>query len=84
MPAGRASLVEEARRRAPELAAAAAGDDALRRLSGETWKQLLEGRFLRALQPARWGGGEVSLLEFIDTSIEPSRRRRPPPAGWPA
>jgi 3-hydroxy-9,10-secoandrosta-1,3,5(10)-triene-9,17-dione monooxygenase len=82
MSAGRASLVEEARRRAPELAAAAAGDDALRRLSGETWKQLLEGRFLRALQPARWGGGEISLLEFIDASIELSAAS--PSAGWVA
>jgi 3-hydroxy-9,10-secoandrosta-1,3,5(10)-triene-9,17-dione monooxygenase len=76
------SLVDEARRLAPELAAAAPGDDALRRLGDATWKRLLEGRFLRALQPARWGGGEVHFLDFVDAAIELSAAS--PSAGWVA
>ena len=76
------SLVEEAKRLAPMLAASAAGDDELRRLSDPTWKLLLETGFLRALQPARFGGGEVSLVEFVDATIEISRAS--PSAGWVA
>jgi 3-hydroxy-9,10-secoandrosta-1,3,5(10)-triene-9,17-dione monooxygenase len=76
------SLVEEARRRAPEFAAAAAGDDALRRLSDGTWKHLAEGGFLRSLQPRRFGGGEAALLEFVDAAFEISRAS--PSAGWVA
>ena len=35
-----------------------------------------------ALQPARFGGGEVSLVEFVDAAIELSRAS--PSAGWVA
>lgn len=76
------SLVEEAKRIAPMLAANAAEDDELRRLSDSTWKLLLDGGFLRSLQPARFGGGEVSLVEFVDATIEISRAS--PSAGWVA
>jgi 3-hydroxy-9,10-secoandrosta-1,3,5(10)-triene-9,17-dione monooxygenase len=76
------SMVEEARRVAARLAANAAEDDGMRRLSDSTWKLLLDGGFLRALQPARFGGGEVSLAEFIDAAIELSRAS--PSAGWVA
>ena len=76
------ALVDEARRVGPELAAAAAEADELRRLSDSTWKVLLEGGFLRALQPARLGGGEVAFLEFIDAVIELSAAS--PSAGWVA
>jgi 3-hydroxy-9,10-secoandrosta-1,3,5(10)-triene-9,17-dione monooxygenase len=76
------SLVEEAKRLAPLLAANAAEDDQLRRLSDSTWKLLLDGGFLRSLQPARFGGGEVSLVEFVDATIEISRAS--PSAGWVA
>jgi 3-hydroxy-9,10-secoandrosta-1,3,5(10)-triene-9,17-dione monooxygenase len=76
------SLVEEARKLAAQLADAAEGDDRLRRLSDGTWKQLLEGGFLRALQPARFGGGEVTLLEFLDATFEISRASAS--AGWVA
>ncbi len=75
-------VVDEARRRAPEFAAAAPGDDALRRLSDGTWKQLAEGGFLRALQPRRFGGGEIRLAEFVDAAFEISRAS--PSAGWVA
>ena len=80
MSAGRASLVEEARRRVPELERRRP-DDALRRLGDDTWRRLLEGGFLRALQPARWGGGEVPLLEFIDARGDLACA---PSAGWVA
>ena len=76
------SLVEEAKRLLPTLAANSAGDDELRRLSDSTWKLLMETGFLRALQPARFGGGEVPLVEFVDATIEISRAS--PSAGWVA
>ena len=75
-------LIEESRRLAPEFAANAAEDDGLRKLSDRTWKSLLEGGFLRALQPARWGGGEVTLLEFVDATMAISCSS--PSAGWVA
>jgi 3-hydroxy-9,10-secoandrosta-1,3,5(10)-triene-9,17-dione monooxygenase len=75
-------LVEESRRIAPELAANAAEDDGLRRLCDRTWKVLLEGGFLRALQPERFGGAESTLLEFINAGFELSRTS--PSAGWVA
>jgi len=77
-----ARLVDEARRLAPELAAAAPGDDALRRLSDATWKHLVESRILRALQPARWGGGEAPFPEFVDAALELGRASAS--AGWVA
>src|SRR5271163_2687913 len=48
-------------------------EDEPRRLSDSTWNLLLEGGFVRALQPARFGGGEVSLVEFVDATIEIAR-----------
>lgn len=76
------TLVAEAKRLAPTLAANSGEDDQLRRLSDPTWKLLLDGGFLRALQPARFGGGEVSLVEFVDAAIELSRASSS--AGWVA
>ncbi|HKM99821.1 MAG TPA: acyl-CoA dehydrogenase family protein [Candidatus Binataceae bacterium] len=76
------NLVTEAKRLEPQLTANAAEDDKLRRLSDGTWKLLLEGGFLRSLQPAHWGGGEVSLLEFVDATTELARIS--PSAGWVA
>ena len=77
-----AGLADYARALAPELAAAVAEGDQLRRVPDATWKRLLEGGFLRALQPARWGGGEVELVEFLDAVFELSRAN--PSAGWVA
>jgi len=73
-------LVETARRIAPELGETAAEDNALRRLSDRTWNILMDNGFLRSLQPARWGGGEVSLMEFVDATIELARVS--PSAAW--
>src|SRR5262249_16311146 len=71
-----------ARELAPSLAAGADEDAKLQRLSDTTWSHLLEGGFLRALQPARWGGGEVHIVEFIDAIARISRIS--PSAGWVA
>jgi len=75
-------LVEIAKRIAPELAKTCVEDNALRRLSDRTWEFLLDNGFVRSLQPARWGGGEVSLVEFVDTIMEIARVS--PSAGWVA
>ena len=76
------NLLAEAKRIAPILAANCTEDDQMRRLTDRTWKLLLDGGFLRALQPARFGGGEVPLVEFVDAIIEISRVS--PSAGWVA
>jgi 3-hydroxy-9,10-secoandrosta-1,3,5(10)-triene-9,17-dione monooxygenase len=76
------NLLSEAKRLAPQLAETAAVDRELRRLSDQTWKILLDGGFVRSLQPARWGGGEVSLIDFVDAMLELSRVS--PAAGWVA
>ncbi|QLL07537.1 acyl-CoA dehydrogenase family protein [Mycobacterium vicinigordonae] len=74
------SLIDEAQRIAPELAAAEDEAAELRQLPDNVWKQLQDIGFLRALQPARFGGGEVSLREFVDCVIEVSKAS--PSAGW--
>jgi 3-hydroxy-9,10-secoandrosta-1,3,5(10)-triene-9,17-dione monooxygenase len=76
------NLVTEAKRLAPQLAETSADDRELRRLSDHSWKLLLDGGFVRSLQPARWGGGEVALIDFVDAMIELSRVS--PAAGWVA
>jgi 3-hydroxy-9,10-secoandrosta-1,3,5(10)-triene-9,17-dione monooxygenase len=76
------NLLFEAKRLAPQLAETAARDRELRRLSDQTWQILLDGGFVRSLQPARWGGGEVALIDFVDAMLELSRVS--PAAGWVA
>jgi 3-hydroxy-9,10-secoandrosta-1,3,5(10)-triene-9,17-dione monooxygenase len=75
-------LVEEAKALAEQFADGAPADDAERRLTDRTWRLLLDGGFLRALQPRRFGGGESTLLDFLDASLEISRVS--PSAGWVA
>jgi 3-hydroxy-9,10-secoandrosta-1,3,5(10)-triene-9,17-dione monooxygenase len=74
------TLVDEARRLAPDLAASNAEADQSRRLPDSVWKTMHEAGLFRALQPARWGGGEVHLREFFDAVIEVSRSSGS--AGW--
>jgi 3-hydroxy-9,10-secoandrosta-1,3,5(10)-triene-9,17-dione monooxygenase len=76
------NLVTEAKRLAPQLAETAARDRELRRPSDESWRILLDGGFVRSLQPARWGGGEVALIDFVDAIIELAHVS--PAAGWVA
>ncbi len=45
----------------------------LRRLSDESWRDLVDSGLVRALQPAQRGGGEVDLFEFYDAVIETGR-----------
>ena len=76
------TLAQEAERIAVALAAARAEGDELRRLPDHVWKQLLDGGFLRSLQPRRWGGGEIHIAEFADAIMALSRAS--PSAGWVA
>ncbi len=76
------TLVDAATALADDLAAATAEGDELRRLPDRVWQLLDEHGFLRALQPARWGGGEVTMLEFLDGVMQVSRAN--PSAGWVA
>jgi 3-hydroxy-9,10-secoandrosta-1,3,5(10)-triene-9,17-dione monooxygenase len=76
------TLASEAARLAPELAAARAEADDLRRLPDRVWKQLQEVGVLRSLQPKRWGGAEADILEFFDAIFSLSRAN--PSAGWVA
>lgn len=76
------TLADAATAIADELAAARSEGDELRRLPDDVWKHLGEGGFLRALQPARWGGGEMHIVDFLDAVVELSRAN--PSAGWVA
>lgn len=74
------SVLEEIRRLEPEFRAGESRSNELRRLGDETWKQLLELGVLRGLQPARWGGGELTLREHLAGVYEIARYA--PSAGW--
>ncbi|TDC68749.1 acyl-CoA dehydrogenase [Actinomadura sp. GC306] len=76
------SMIERARAAAPALAAADAEGAKLGRLTGEAVAALESTGVLRALQPARWGGGEVHLAEYAETVIEIGRASAS--AGWVA
>ncbi|MER5179137.1 flavin-dependent monooxygenase [Streptomyces sp. NPDC002896] len=74
------TIVEKVRQLSAELAAEEALGSEERRLTDTTWKYLQETGVLRALQPARWGGGELPLAEFLDAVFEIARVA--PAAGW--
>jgi 3-hydroxy-9,10-secoandrosta-1,3,5(10)-triene-9,17-dione monooxygenase len=76
------NLVDEARRVAPEITAGATEGESLRRLPDSTWQTLQDSGFLRALQPKRWGGGEVHIGEYAESIVELSRAWGS--AGWVA
>ena len=77
------SLLAIAEQLGPELAAARAEGDEAGRLPDSAWKALLESGILRSLQPKRWGGGEVHLLEYVD-AVTAVVSRANPSAGWVA
>ena len=58
------SLVDKARAAAPTLAATDAASSEQGRLTEEAVAALRATGVLRALQPRRWGGGEVSPAEY--------------------
>lgn len=76
------TLIDIAQQIGPELALADTEANDLRRLPDHTWKLLLDNGFLRSLQPSRFGGGEVALLEFLDAIVALSTAS--PSAGWVA
>jgi 3-hydroxy-9,10-secoandrosta-1,3,5(10)-triene-9,17-dione monooxygenase len=76
------TLAEKARAAAPVLAASDAEGGARGRLTEEAWQALQSTGVLRALQPARWGGGETSIVEYADAIIEIGRHSAS--AGWVA
>lgn len=72
--------------RVRELASEFAAEEDLavrnRSLTDTTWRNLQETGLLRALRPARWGGGAAPLPEFLDAVFELARVA--PSAGWVA
>ncbi|ABL79754.1 MULTISPECIES: acyl-CoA dehydrogenase family protein [unclassified Nocardioides] len=76
------TLAEKARAAAPVLAASDAESGARGRLTEEAWAALQSIGVMRALQPARWGGGETDLVEYVDAIIEIGRHSAS--AGWVA
>ncbi|MFC5753668.1 flavin-dependent monooxygenase [Actinomadura rugatobispora] len=74
------SLAEAVRAAGPVLAAEDAAGARQRRLTDLAWKQLVDTGVLRALQPARWGGAELPLAEFLDAVVQIGRAS--PAAGW--
>lgn len=82
MSAPGATLADRARALAGDLAVADDVGATLRRMPDDAWQCLIAGGFLRALQPARWGGGEVALVEFLDAVVELSAAS--PSVGWVA
>lgn len=69
----RECLRDSARRLAASFREHADENARLRRLCDDTWRDLVDSGLVRALQPIRWGGGEVDLFEFYDAVIETAR-----------
>lgn len=75
-------ILNEIRRLEAEFRAAEDEANERRQLTDETWKNMMEIGVLRGLQPARWGGEELSLREHLTNVYELSRIA--PSAGWVA
>jgi 3-hydroxy-9,10-secoandrosta-1,3,5(10)-triene-9,17-dione monooxygenase len=76
------SIVDKARAAAPTLAATDAASSEQGRLTDEAVAALKSTGVLRALQPRRWGGGEIGVAEYADAVIEIGRSSAS--AGWVA
>lgn len=76
------SIADKARAAAPTLAATDAASSEQGRLTDEAVAALHSVGVLRALQPRRWGGGEVNPVEYVDAVIEIGRHSAS--AGWVA
>ena len=74
------NLLDKVRAAGPTLAASDAVSSAEGRLSDEAVAALSETGIFRALQPARWGGGEAALEEYAEAIIEIGRHSAS--AGW--
>jgi 3-hydroxy-9,10-secoandrosta-1,3,5(10)-triene-9,17-dione monooxygenase len=76
------NLADKARAAAPTLVAADAASCEQGKLTDEAVAALRSTGVLRALQPARWGGGETSIAEYAEAVIEIGRHSAS--AGWVA
>lgn len=76
------SIADKARAAAPTLAATDAASSEQGRLTHEAVAALHATGVLRAFQPRRWGGGEVSPAEYAEAVIEIGRNSAS--AGWVA
>lgn len=76
------TLLIQAERAADDFSADAAKSNEIGQLTDHAWDLLHEVGILRALQPARFGGGEVPLVDFIDAVVAISAAA--PAAGWVA
>jgi resorcinol 4-hydroxylase (FADH2) len=72
-PLDRPEILECVRRLVPVLRERAAKGEALRRVPDETIADLIDSRFLRICQPARFGGGEQGWDVLCEASIELAR-----------
>lgn len=68
----RDTYLERVRELIPGIRERAATCETLRRLPDETFKEFQEAGLLRAVQPARWGGYELSPLTFFEAVMEVS------------
>ncbi|WP_166870736.1 acyl-CoA dehydrogenase [Salinibacterium sp. ZJ450] len=75
-------VVAALRRLAPELERGEQQATTDRMLTSDTWKLMQDLGILRGLQPARWGGGEISLRNQLTHVYELARHA--PSAGWVA
>lgn len=70
--------------RAAEVGAVLAAQDTESSTNGKltdtAWEAMRSTGVLRALQPARWGGGETSIVEYADAIMEIGRHSAS--AGW--
>lgn len=76
------SLVDRARKLGAGLRDRCAQTNELRRLPDVTWNELVQAGILHALQPVRWGGGEMDYREFYSAVGEVARAEGC--AGWVA
>jgi 3-hydroxy-9,10-secoandrosta-1,3,5(10)-triene-9,17-dione monooxygenase len=78
----RPSLVDQAKELGSALRKRCTETNELRRLPDVTWNELVQTGIVHALQPARWGGGEVDYKEFYSAISEVARAEGC--AGWVA
>ena len=76
----RDAYLDRVRELIPGIRKRAAECEALRRLPDETFKEYQEAGLLRGLQPARWGGYELSPQTFFEAVAEVSAAC--PSSGW--
>ena len=81
-PSSLPTLVNRAMDLGPALRGRCAETNELRQLPDATWNELIQTGILRALQPKRWGGGEVDFREFYSAISEVARAEGC--AGWVA